>query len=333
MNHVLAQTIDSAIELTLGSLRLVIAPPRYHSAERVEADALNLTPADFYRLPADPPAVQFAGVHKWFDGRTHARFQFPSYVESPYPQNNIVHGLADLQEGCESCGALILLHGYQMNTFAPLKWFAEPAARAGFDIYYMSLPYHMRRAPSGTWSGQLGLSADIEGTIQSFRQGVLDLRALISFVTAVQKKPVAIAGLSLGAFTSCMAATVDDRPFALVSLLGGASLADLVFAGFSFRLIRKELQESGIQPKDLEQWWRIMAPANWPPRLPAERILLFAGEHDPIVTPANTRRLWNAWGRPRMHWIPCGHASIAFYARQIGERMVDFLLDRVRSLP
>jgi hypothetical protein len=39
-----------------------------------------------------------------------------------------------------------------MCSFAALEWFAIPAARLGLDIYYLSLPYHMQRAPAGTWS-------------------------------------------------------------------------------------------------------------------------------------------------------------------------------------
>jgi hypothetical protein len=220
---------------------------------------------------------------------------------------------------------LILLHGYQMQSFDPLKWFAESAARSGIDVYYMTLPYHMRRTPRGAWSGQYGLSADVERTVQSFRQGVLDLRSLITWVKEVRGQQVAIAGVSLGAFTCCMAATVDDRPAGLISLLGGASLADLIFGGFSFRLIRKELQESGVTQDDLENWWRLMAPGNWKPRLPRERILMIAGEHDPVITPKNTYRLWTAWRQPRISWYPCGHASVAFYNRQIGEEMAAFL--------
>ncbi len=329
MNQPVAHLIDNAIELTLGSLRLLWAGPQYHTAERKEETWLKAEPSQAYALNGPAPKFLFDSIHHWFNGRVHIRYSFPSPVSTPYPENNTVYGLADVQEKGSAPAAVILLHGYQMQTFAPLKWIAEPAARAGLDIYYMSLPYHMRRAPRGSWSGEYGLSADVERTVESFRQGVLDLRSLISYIREVKGQPVAIAGLSLGAFTCCAAALVDDRPFALVSLLGGGSLADLVFAGFSFRLIRKELQESGVTPADLENWWRLLAPANWNPRLDRERILMFAGQHDPIVTPRNVRRLWDAWSQPRLDWLPCGHASVAFYTRQIGERMAKFLLERL----
>ncbi len=329
LNRTLAQLIDSAIELTLGSLRLLVASPQFHRPAKAADAPHEQTVEEFYRIPSSVPEIHFDNAHRWLDGRTYARFHFDSFYTSPHPENNIVHGMADLQSEGESSAALLLLHGYQMNTFAPLKWFAEPAARAGLDIYYLALPYHMQRAPRGSWSGQYGLSADVERTVESFRQGVMDLRAMVSWVSQTYGKPVAIGGISLGAFTSAMTAVVDERPFALVSLLGGASLANIIFAGFSFRLIRKEWQELGIYPSDIEKWWYMLSPGNFQPRLPRERILLVAGEHDPIITPRNARSLWQAWGKPRMLWFPCGHASVAFYARPIGERVADFLLNRL----
>jgi pimeloyl-ACP methyl ester carboxylesterase len=325
MNRTTAHFIDNLIELTVGSGRLVLSPRQYQFKERGLSDGFIGNPMELFNVPKSPPEIKFAEVHKWLDGRTHAHYHFPSLFTSPHPQNNTVHGMADLQTKVASPAALILLHGYQMHSFEPLKWFAEETARAGVDVYYMALPYHMRRRPRGTWSGMYAMSADVERTVQSFRQGVLDLRSLITYLKTVKGQKVAIAGLSLGAFTCCMAATVDQRPEALVSILGGASLADIIWAGFSFRLIRNELRRSGVSQVDLEDWWRLMAPGTWKPRIPRERILLIAGEHDPIITPGNAIRLHQAWDRPQIYWYPCGHASVAFYAHQIGDRIASFL--------
>jgi hypothetical protein len=325
MNKLAAHAIDDLIELTLGSLRLIASPPQYHFADRDLSDGFIGNPEVIYAIPPQPPQLQFDAVHRWFDGRTRSRYRFTSRFLSPYPANNTVHGEADLHPEGSARAAVIFLHGYQMNSFAPLKWFAEDTAHSGVDIYYMSLPYHLRRAPQGTWSGMYALSADVERTVQSFRQGVLDLRSLITYVKTVKKQKVALAGISLGAFTSCMASVVDERPDALVSILGGASLADMIWAGFSFRLIRSELRESGVLRANLEDWWRIMAPGVWRSRLAKEQMLMIAGEHDPIITPGNVTRLWEAWNEPLIHWHPCGHASAGLYAREIGAQIKQFL--------
>ncbi len=325
MNNLVAHAIDNVIELTLGSLRLIVSPPQYHFADRDLSDGFIGNPEVIYAIPPQPPELEFDAVHRWFDGRTRARFRFTSRYVSPHPENNTVHGEADLHGDGEARAAVIFLHGYQMNSFAPLKWFAEESAHSGLDVYYMSLPYHMRRAPKGTWSGMYALSADVERTVQSFRQGVLDLRSLITYIKTVKKQKVALAGISLGAFTSCMATVVDERPDALVSILGGASLADMIWAGFSFRLIRTELRESGVSRANLEDWWQIMAPGVWKSRLAKEKMLMIGGEHDPIITPVNVHRLWEAWNQPQILWYPSGHASAGLYARKIGDRISEFL--------
>lgn len=325
MNHLVAHSIENLIELTLGSLRLMVSPPQYHFQDRNLSDGLIGNPDVLYAIPLQPPTLDFDAVHKWFDGRTIARYRFASRFASAHPENNTVYGQADLHEDGAAPTALIFLHGYQMNSFAPLKWFSEASAHSGMDVYYMSLPYHMRRKPKGTWSGMYALSADVERTVQSFRQGVLDLRSLITYIKEVKHQKVALAGISLGAFTSCMAATVDSRADALVSVLGGGSLADMIWAGFSFRLIRSELCESGVTRANLEDWWRIMAPAIWKPLIARERMLLIGGEHDPIITPSNVTALWNAWQQPELAWYPCGHASIGLYAKPVGEKICQFL--------
>ena len=325
MNHLVAHSIDNLIELTLGSLRLIVSPPQYHFQDRDLSDGLIGNPDVLYAIPPQPPSLDFDDIHKWLDGRTVARYRFTSRFSSPHAENNTVYGQADLHESGTAPAALIFLHGYQMNSFAPLKWLSEASAHSGMDVYYMSLPYHMHRRPKGTWSGMYALSADVERTVQSFRQGVLDVRSLITYIKEVKHQKVALAGISLGAFTSCMATTVDSRPDALVSVLGGGSLADMIWAGFSFRLIRSELRESGVTRANLEDWWRIMAPAIWKPLIAREHTLLIGGEYDPIITPANVTGLWNAWQQPELVWYPCGHASIGLFAKPVGEKISQFL--------
>lgn len=66
-------------------------------------------------------------------------------------------------------------------------------------MYYYSLPYHFEREPENSlYSGELMISANIDRTIESTRQAVVDLRALIYWIKANKKGPVIIVGVSLG---------------------------------------------------------------------------------------------------------------------------------------
>jgi hypothetical protein len=50
-----------------------------------------------------------------------------------------------------------------------------------------------------------------------------------------------------------------------------------------------------------------------------------AGKYDPIVTPGNVDRLWQAWHRPALHWYPCGHGTIAHYHHPVRDEIFRFL--------
>ena len=62
------------------------------------------------------------------------------------------------------------------------------------------------------------------------------------------------------------------------------------------------------------------APLSYAHRLVGKRILMIAGNVDEVIPPASARALWEAAGRPRIHWFDCGHYSA-----------VGFLLPAIRE--
>ena len=332
MNRFFSQLLDNLIEFTVGRYRSWYTPSQFKPFDPAGIDWTANPPEDFYAIPADPPDLTFEPPYTFNSDRIRSVFTFQSAYSSPDAVNNLVWGLSDQRIGRQSRAALVLVHGYMMNSFAPLRLFAEPLARQGIDIYYLALPYHMERRPLGTWSGQYGLSSDVLRTINSFRQGVMDVRWLLSWIQREREQPVFLTGLSLGAYTCCMAAVVDDRPAGLISLLGGADLAEIIFAGNSFQLIRKDLLQHGIDLHALKKYWAGISPGNFQTKLTQKKILMVAGEHDPIITPDNSRALWQAWGEPEITWLPCGHASLSFYARTVGELVEKFVNRQLEEL-
>lgn len=305
------------------------SPPgiRTHNPFRLfdpSAEWMSACPEEFFAVSADPPIMAQKTFRLGKLG-TLARFTFPSPVTSPDPANNSVHGVADLRPDGQAKAALIFVHGHKMNSFLPLELFARRVIRDEFDVYYLTLPYHMRRAPRGMWSGQPSLNSNIEGTAMTFMQGVRDLRSLITWIECERRIPVVLAGVSLGAYTCCMATVVDSRPKAVVSILGGGSLARIPWDGYQMGQVRRQLQAGGVTIAELERYWKLLSPEYWKSKLDREHILLVAGKFDPIVTPPNTLRLWQAWGEPELHWFPCGHVTASIYYEAIGQALQRFL--------
>lgn len=333
MNRLAAQLAEKAIAYTFFVRRLRRTPDPCRRPTQEESDWLRQTPQAFYAVPAAAPRLDFctnclsSGVLR--ERAVRDQFTFPSADLTAYPENNTVHGLANLRPSGQARAALVIVHGHAMTDFSLLERYAQPAMQMGMDVYFIALPYHMQRAPRGTWSGQYALNANIPGSAQAFQQGVRDLRLLMNWIESERQVPIVLLGVSLGAYTSCMTAVVDDRPQAVVSILGGGSLAQILWDGYQMGRSRSQLEQRGVTLAELEQAWALLGPANWKPKIAHERLLLMAGKYDPIVTPANVEGLWQAWDHPTLHWYPSGHGSIVLNHRQVREDIFRFLSARL----
>lgn len=329
MNRIVTHLAEKWVELGYSILTFG-TPNSFQVPDETSNAWYTSSPDDFYAVPDGVPDLQFRPLAE-ANGERLARFHFPSSFTSPHPQNNTVYGLADLHTAGEARAALIFLHGHMMTraTLFPLLWYARTAIRGGYDVYYMNLPYHMLRKPTGTYSGQHSLNANVEGSAMAFRQGVQDVRSLITWIDQERHLPVVLAGISLGAYTACMTAVVDERPRSVVSILGGASLARIPWDGYQGGKIRRQLRQGGVSLEQLEQWWALLNPGNWQPRIDPKRVLLIGGQYDEIVTPSNVHHLWRAWNKPKILWYPCGHVSSALYHRQISAELSRFVENNI----
>jgi pimeloyl-ACP methyl ester carboxylesterase len=325
MNATLTRLAEKIVEVGY-AVRTLAAPDPFRPLDPAHDRWIYQSPDEFYAIPAQPPDLQFTPLAE-AKGERLVRFRFPSTFTSPYPENNMVHGLADLRPEGTAHAALIFLHGHMMTraTLFPMLWYSRQVIREGFDIYYMNLPYHMLRRPRGSYGGQYTLSSDMPGSALAFMQGVRDVRSLLTWIEHTSHFPVALAGISLGAYTACMTAAVDSRPQAVVSVLGGASLARIPWDGYQGGKTRRQLEAHGITFEQLEAAWKLASPGSWKPKLDPGRVLLIAGSYDRIVTPANVEKLWEAWDRPQIRWYLCGHVTSAVYHREISHEMSDFL--------
>jgi hypothetical protein len=328
MNRVSTLVAEKFLDLAYTWFWTPNTPNPFETHDRENYWWLDLSPEEFYAVPDAPPHLEF-GRELRGPRATHVRFKFPSPFQSAYAENNTVYGLANLRPQGKARAAMIFLHGHAMNSLLPMEWLARSAITSGLDVYYLTLPYHMRRAPRGTWGGQLSLNSSISGTALSFMQGVQDLRAMMNWVEKVAGLPIVLAGISLGAFTACMASVVDPRPRALVSVIGGSSLAQLVWDGYRLGHLRQQMEEGGVTQAQLERYWALLGPGNWWPRVDPARVLVIGGQYDPIVTPSNVKHLWKAWGTPPIRWYPAGHTTIGLYHKEMDQEIAGFLNDRV----
>lgn len=195
----------------------------------------------------------------------------------------------------------ILVHGYLGGNFAteervfPVAWLG----RLGLDVALFTLPHHGLRADPRRRGAPPFPGSDPRMTNEGFLQAIGDLRDLVAWFGDRGHPAVGALGMSLGGYTTALAATVEPALAFAVPIIPLASLAD--FARDQGRLGRSDA-ETGAQHAALERAHRVVSPLHRAPVVPGERVLVVGAEADRITPVAHARRLARHFGAPLETW-------------------------------
>jgi dienelactone hydrolase len=185
--------------------------------------------------------------------------------------------------------AVILVHGYLGGRWSfeerawPLAWMHA----RGLDAALIALPFHGVRAdPSRAFP--LFPGSDPRITVEGFRQAVTDVRTLAALLRERGASAVGVMGMSLGGYTTALAATIEPELAFAVPVIPLASLAD--FARDGGRFVGTD-EEQRAQYAGLDAALRVVSPFARPSRLARDRVLVLAGEGDQITPIAHAERL------------------------------------------
>lgn len=270
-----------------------------------------------------------------FGGVAVSHFSYRSEIESGYPENDTVRGrmFTPAAGGSESSPCVIVAHGWREEGgftfyYYLLGWLL---ARAGINCLFYTQPYHGTRRPQGSAHGDLMLNADMESTINSFRQSVSDIRALISWAGVRFSGPVGMMGLSLGGFITLITTCVDSRLKFAIPIIASGNLIEGMWNSVAGRTIVRDFERMGVPQETVERNWRILSPIYFKSKLPPERIQLIPARYDLLIPAGNVARLWENWGRPRCQWLYTGHVSIFLFPRKFVGTIIGFIRDVIRQ--
>jgi hypothetical protein len=205
---------------------------------------------------------------------------------------------------------LICVHGYRMGQpglnlrlFDPLRLYRG----LGLNLLAPVLPLHGSRR-AGARSGDLFLDGRLVDTHHALRQAVWDLRRLIGWAREQGAPAVGVYGVSLGALPSGLLAALEPE---LDLILLGMPLADVTDALWRHappdRL--RAFEAHGVTRELVSRWLEPVTALTHSPKLPPERLAIYAATGDRIVPPDHAARLWEHWGRPVLQWLEGGHLT------------------------
>lgn len=258
-----------------------------------------------------------------------AKLRFPSPVASPVPLNNTVHAEYFQPTTAGRHPGVVVLHILGAD-FALSRYLAARLADAGVAALFVKLPYYGERRPTGPASETRFLSANIGRTTEAMRQGILDVRRGLAWLSSrpeIDPERLGVTGISLGGIISSVVAAVDPSIDRVAILLAGGGLADILWnmPEREAKAYREAWIASGRTFADLEALVRPYDPLTHAARLKGKHVLMIAGNVDEVVPPRAARQLWHAAGEPPIHWLDCGHYSAVGFLLPALRETVAFL--------
>jgi hypothetical protein len=119
---------------------------------------------------------------------------------------------------------------------------------------------------------------------------------------------VGIYGVSLGAHTAALTASLEERLDCVIAGIPATCFVRLLGSQLPEIAVRA-LARVGLPLERIETLLRVVSPLCMTPRVPRERRFLFAGLADRLATPEHARDLWHHWERPRSEWYDGSHVS------------------------
>lgn len=288
----------------------------------------NLATTSRWRLPGVVSEdLVFRSLHTPLDAKFRRRY------EEDYLETHLVYARRIRPAGVGQRPRLLYLHGYmQPETYLEeLSLLTGLALALNVEVIQMQPPYHGRRTPrSSLFSGDLYWTADVVRSIEALRQTLLDARTLLRGLLAEDDRPVGVCGLSLGGALTLSLTCLEERFAFSIPIIAHMDLAALVADAPVLGKMRRDLRSFGWEQDDFDAFVDDLGWYDLRPKLPAERILMFAASQDRFFDPRLVDDMWRQWQKPSLHWHPTSHMGFLTQFPSV-VRLTREFIDRLAS--
>jgi pimeloyl-ACP methyl ester carboxylesterase len=199
---------------------------------------------------------------------------------------------------------VVLIHGYLGGAHRVERWIWPTAflRRLGLDVALFVLPFHGRRAEPGV-ARPIFPGAEPRLTNEGFRQAMADFRDLFAWLEKRGHPQIGVMGMSLGGYSTALAATLEPKLAFAVPMIPLASIADVARAHGH---LRGSAEAEEAEHRALALVHRPVSPLHRPLAIAPERALIIAAERDQITPIEHARKLAEHF-RCRIETMPGSH--------------------------
>jgi dienelactone hydrolase len=276
-------------------------PPDFRARwDHFTAEWADRPVADFYDVPAGfvPPELP-----------DHGRLIFPSPFPGEHPENNQAAFDFFPCDAGWTAPTMLLAHGLMsVSDFGYRLWARRLNAR-GWNAVFIHLPYHYSRRLPWHFHGELSVGGELLRSAAGVRQSVVECRIVLQQLRKKGGQLFGGWGTSYGGWVMSLLGCFEPLVQRLILVEPILNLDNAIWRAPSSVAVRAALRRVGLGPEDTAANMRLACPAWQTPLLPAQNILMLAGEYDQIAPPAEIEDLARRWGGTHFACFPQGHVG------------------------
>ena len=269
--------------------------------ERYVTACEKLNAKEYY---AAPHAVDLA---KEIRAANDVKVTWRSPIQTTFPRNNMARAEFFPSPHPRTTPTVIMLHALMSATHLGYRRWATRFNELGWNACFVHLPYHYSRVPRGYWNGELAITADLIRNAEGLRQGVMEVRQLMSALRECGCTDFGILGTSYGGWIGALLAMVepDLRFAALMCPIVNVEHAIWENPGTAF--MRRELRRAKISPELVARHFHLSSPSHNEPLCDPARVLFVSGDFDLIARPPDIHAIHQKWRGSELLRVPQGH--------------------------
>jgi 1-acyl-sn-glycerol-3-phosphate acyltransferase len=255
-------------------------------------------------------------------GNGHRTVTWRSPIETQFPANNIA--CADFFPSERGCIAptVFILHALMSTSPIGYRRCAEHFNELGWNACFIQLPYHYSRVPRGYWNGELAITCNLIRNAEGLRQGVMELRQLMSALRERGSGEFGVLATSYGGWIGALLAMVE-RDLRFVALMAPiVNIDHAIWESPAAWSIRRELHRANIEPSLVARHFHLSSPIHNVPLSDPARVLFVAGEFDSIAPLEQLETIQQKWRGSELLRVRQGH---------FGYRMLRETVERLKQ--